>query len=295
MRFSLAIFFVLCAAGVPAFAQSATPTNSNVLVTSLQGRKSTATDPTSQLTTSCSFVPRIIKDYCDGRYDFEVDSCFVPVTDTRFDWYFHKEGAATLIPMGSTFNVRGINFSATIPTAGNYQVVVVVTFTDYATGRLVTLNLASSFVKVMLPPTSPYGDTTPLLRYYNSDTGYHFYNSDWCELGSAGKGYHFESVEGYIYKKSASGRSPLHRYVKGARHFYTTDWGELGPGRSGWIYEGITGYLDKNPQWIDVPLHRMYKSRSGDHFYTTSSAEVTGAAGYGYYLESIEGYLLPPK
>ncbi|KAI0337699.1 hypothetical protein BDW22DRAFT_1304986, partial [Trametopsis cervina] len=45
-----------------------------------------------------------------------------------------------------------------------------------------------------------------------------------------------------------------------------------------------------------VPLHRLFSTRSGEHFYTTKSAELDSAVGvYGFNYETLAAHILPEQ
>jgi hypothetical protein len=234
----------------------------------------------------------ITKDYCDGKFDFVADSCFEPVTYTEYSWFIQKEGITSLIPIGNTINQRAIEFSATVATAGRYRLVVQILFYDYATDSMRNITINSDYVTVVREPTSPYPGAKPLLRYSNGVI--HFYTTNWCLLGSAGSGYHFESIQGHLYTSALPSTVPLYRYYNDTLkvHFYTTDWGELGSGRGGWRYVSIEGYVYNSLMPNTTALYRFYKNVTIDHFYTADLTEALSVAKYGFDFERIQCYVL---
>ena len=71
-------------------------------------------------------------------------------------------------------------------------------------------------------------------------------------------------------------------------HFYTTSSTCEGAGATN---EGSMGWIASGAVCGSVPLYRLYNAASGDHLYTTSSAEVTSAEAGGYTLEFTAGYV----
>jgi hypothetical protein len=84
--------------------------------------------------------------------------------------------------------------------------------------------------------------TTPVYRYYNTSTGYHFYTSNWTELYGGGGNWSYEGIAYYVYTSQETGTVPLYRWDHPAtgRHYYRIE--PFSPG-AGWEYEGIMGYV----------------------------------------------------
>ena len=51
------------------------------------------------------------------------------------------------------------------------------------------------------------------------------------------------------------------------------------------------GYIASSDNAKTTPIYRLYNAAIGDHFYTASSDEATGAIRNGYKAEGITGYL----
>ncbi len=148
--------------------------------------------------------------------------------------------------------------------------------------------LYSNFNMSVSRPTG----TVPFLRYFNQDTGDHFYTTRYTELGEAAQGYSFEWAEGYIRSTAASGTVALYRYWNPTTwdHFYTTNFNELGYGALGYNYEKIEGYVYSQQQTGTVPLYRYYNPSTAHHFYTTDYSEY-GSGRDGFQLEWIQCYI----
>ncbi|HYP18919.1 MAG TPA: S8 family serine peptidase, partial [Chloroflexia bacterium] len=148
--------------------------------------------------------------------------------------------------------------------------------------------LYSNFGMSVSRPTG----TVPFLRYFNPDTGDHFYTTRYTELKEAAQGYSFEWAEGYIRSTSASGTVALYRYWNPTTwdHFYTTNFNELGYGALGYSYEKIEGYVYSQQQAGTVPLYRYYNPSTGHHFYTTDYSEY-GSGRDGFQFEWIQCYI----
>src|SRR5262249_42878775 len=122
----------------------------------------------------------------------------------------------------------------------------------------------------------------PVLRYWSSNTGEHFYTTNFNELGNGvgewvSEGTHFHA---YSRNESLLGillHVPLYRYwsTQSGYHFYTTNPNEVA-GLPEWQYEGIQCYVDSVQAQGDVKLLRYFNTNKGYHFYTTNPNEVAG-------------------
>jgi hypothetical protein len=130
-------------------------------------------------------------------------------------------------------------------------------------------------------PSSPSSLYTALYRWFNAQSGDHFYTTDPSGELAPTSGYDYEGITGYIATSQQSGTTALYRWfsAQSGDHFYTTDpSGELAP-TSGYDYEGITGYIWMNVQGSATSVPRIlnecetYTSEicgtwtlEGDHF-----------------------------
>ncbi len=123
-------------------------------------------------------------------------------------------------------------------------------------------------------------------RSYDSTSGLHFYTTTDSE--SACCGYALEQHDAfYLYASAQTALVPLYRCVAASGgHLYTTD-----PGCEGETVEGAMGWIATGAACGATPLYRLYDASSGDHLYTTSSAEVTSAEAGGYVLQASPGYV----
>ncbi|MDQ0641811.1 hypothetical protein QF042_005376 [Pedobacter sp. W3I1] len=118
----------------------------------------------------------------------------------------------------------------------------------------------------------------PLYRFYNWTE--HYYTT----TNGNYPGYHFEGIEGYLYKEEVNGTVPLYSFYNGTDHYYTTTNG----GYLGYQFEGVVGYIYINQFPGTVPLYRYYNYT--DHYYATASGNYPG-----YHYEGIAGYLYKTK
>lgn len=125
-------------------------------------------------------------------------------------------------------------------------------------------------------------------RSYDAATGQHFYTTSDAEATCCGY-----SLEGhgafYLYAAQQPGLVPFYRCrTAQGHHLYTTD-----AACQGQTNEGSLGWIATAPVCGAVPLYGLSNATSGDHLYTTSSAEVTSAEAGGYALDGTAGYVWP--
>jgi hypothetical protein len=121
---------------------------------------------------------------------------------------------------------------------------------------------------------------TTVNRYRNVASGFHFFTTDFSELGNGRDGFVPENGPGnYILSTVNSNfTKPVYRYVNTANnwHLYTTKFYDIGNGSGTWKIEGVDGYIPENSQSI----FRYFNPLRG-HFYTRDFNELgNGTAGY---------------
>ncbi len=133
------------------------------------------------------------------------------------------------------------------------------------------------------------GCRTGVDRSYNQTTGEHFYTTSDSEASCCG--FTVETLDYYwLYSAQQSGLVPFYRCLLSSNfHLYTTS--STCEGVAGATNEGSMGWIASGAVCGSVPLYRLYNPASGDHLYTTSSAEVTSAEAGGYTLEFTAGYV----
>ena len=151
-----------------------------------------------------------------------------------------------------------------------------------------------------VPPENNCKDSVPLYRFWNSETGDHFYTTDENEknrvLTTKEWMYTYEGIAAYVYQTQQTNTLPLYRLwsSKTGDHFYTTDENEKNTALTTkeWMYtyEGIAGYIYPAQQTNTLPLYRLWNSENNDHFYTTSETEKNRALEGQYIYEGIAGY-----
>jgi hypothetical protein len=124
-------------------------------------------------------------------------------------------------------------------------------------------------------------------RSYSSSAGQHFYTTTDSEASCCG--YSVEQQYAYyLYAAQQPGLVPFYRCRTAAGHLYTTD-----PGCEGQAVEGPMGWIAQGAVCGSVPLYALSNATTGDHLYTTSSAEVSSAQSGGYTLVGTAGYVWP--
>jgi len=87
--------------------------------------------------------------------------------------------------------------------------------------------------------------TTDFYRWYNPQTGDHFYSYDRSGGGKSLKGYFFEGTIGNIATSRLTNTRELYRWFNPSTgcHFYTTDPKGEGSTKRGYRFDGIAGYV----------------------------------------------------
>ena len=121
----------------------------------------------------------------------------------------------------------------------------------------------------------------PVVRFFNTRTGTHFYTIDMAEKDNVLQLYPwfaYEGVQFYAYKTAATGSTPVYRFFDTATgtHWYTAIPAErdyvLAHFQS-YLFEGAVYYAMATPVAGSEDLYRFYNTMTGAHFYTTSAPE----------------------
>lgn len=125
---------------------------------------------------------------------------------------------------------------------------------------------------------------TPVYRFYNSQTGVHFYTISYTErnqIRAQLSHYLYEGMGFGAVIGPASGLSPVHRFLNKVTgtHFFTINETERNLVTTSlshvFQYEGISWYASKTAASGWIAMHRFNNTRTGTHFYTASEAEKT--------------------
>jgi Protein of unknown function (DUF1566)/Repeat of unknown function (DUF5648) len=121
-----------------------------------------------------------------------------------------------------------------------------------------------------------------VFRFFNTNTGAHFFTMSLAERDYVKNTYPFFSYEGtafFAYPVADPELSPVYRFfnmVTGT-HFFTISAAEKDHVIATWptiySYEGIAWHANTASGANLVPVYRFFNTRTGTHFYTTSAAE----------------------
>lgn len=125
------------------------------------------------------------------------------------------------------------------------------------------------------------GALAPVYRFYNTQTGAHFYtasNSERDHVLATWPQFVYEGVAFFVAGTPASGTIPIHRFynTQTGAHFYTASVAErdkIIATLPQFVYEGSVydAFSDAEPG--TVKLYRFFNSQTGAHFYTTQDDE----------------------
>ena len=141
----------------------------------------------------------------------------------------------------------------------------------------------------------------PVFRYYNTDTGDHFYTTNKGELGDGSREWNLEGnpsfyIEGAESKSNLTKPVPLLRWrskpgiisewLEGSYHLYTVDVNET---PQGWDLEppemGFCESAEPTGFSEMIPLYRYRSEKNRGYFYTTNYGEL-GAGNGDWFLEA---------
>ncbi|MFP8777848.1 hypothetical protein [Hydrogenophaga sp. RWCD_12] len=150
-----------------------------------------------------------------------------------------------------------------------------------------------------LPQVTKATARSPVYRFYNSQTGAHFYTIDVAERNRVQSTLPMFQYEGEAFFVSAvadTGLSPVYRFynVQTGVHFYSISAEEkahIEANLPQFHYEGVGYYASKTALQGMVPLYRFYVSTAGFHFYSASETEKDRIrANLPHYLFENVGY-----
>lgn len=143
---------------------------------------------------------------------------------------------------------------------------------------------------------------SPVYRFFNIQTGTHFYTSSAAErdqvIATLAR-YRFEGIGFYAYTSPQPGTSAVFRFynLRTGTHFYTVSEPERDHVRealsSTFAYEGPAWYAATTAHVSNTAIYRFYNASTGAHFYTASAQERAdvnarfrqfGDEGVGYYV-----------
>lgn len=148
-------------------------------------------------------------------------------------------------------------------------------------------------------------DVDAVFRFYNTDTGSHFYTGSAVEADVVARTLSNFSYEGVSFDKNsaASGHSlDVFRFYNTATgtHFYTGSVAEKNAVLSNlpsFNYEGVAYQAHSQQDAGTTALYRFYNTQTGTHFYTASAAEMQSVKvnlagvynyeGVAYYVDAV--------
>lgn len=149
------------------------------------------------------------------------------------------------------------------------------------------------------PPTSP------VYRFYNTQTGTHFFTISESEKNSVIQNYpqfHFEGAVFYAYQTQQSGASPVYRFYNTltGTHFYTISESEKNSVMQNlpqFHFEGPVFYAFQSQQSGTSPVYRFFNTTTGTHFYTISESEKNNILSTlpQYHLDGVGFYTFPAQ
>jgi len=120
-----------------------------------------------------------------------------------------------------------------------------------------------------------------IYRFYNPQTGAHFYTASFDEaesVAAAGWGLSYEGVAFRSTPQTDTASIPFYRFfnTQTGTHFYTSSEAERDYVNETYPWfsdEGIAFYVHARPDNDDTALFRFYNSQTGTHFYTAGEEE----------------------
>lgn len=122
---------------------------------------------------------------------------------------------------------------------------------------------------------------TVIYRFYNTNTGAHFYTSNVPERDlviTKLREYSYEGPAFFAFGAAAPGTSPVYRFynTRTGAHFYTIDEQERARVQANWpwyLFEGVAWYANTSQTSSATPMFRFYQTKVQTHFYTINAGE----------------------
>lgn len=141
-----------------------------------------------------------------------------------------------------------------------------------------------------------------VFRFYNTNTGAHFFTMSVAERDYVKNTYPFFAYEGiafFAFTDADPALSPVYRFYNKitGTHFYTINAAEKDHVIATWPtifnYEGVAWYASAASGADLVPVYRFFNTHTGTHFYTSSAAEKNHilASWDWFLLEGIAYYI----
>jgi len=211
---------------------------------------------------------------------------------------FERQSDGALVDLGLDIGTAPTATSSLITVGGKI-------LAQGTNGSLIDLNLGIGTDGLIgaTPPAAEAGQTQDVFRFYNVDTGVHFYTASSVERDSVINNLPQFKYEGNAFDVSTDqGAGPeVFRFynVQTGTHFYTASEAERDTVRATlgqYNYEGVayTAYSTDGGGTHEA-LYRFYNVETGAHFYTTSEVEVASVQqnlhqfqyeGIAYYVDA---------
>ena len=137
----------------------------------------------------------------------------------------------------------------------------------------------------------------PVYRFYNTQTGSHFFTSDTTERDSVRNNLVYMTYEGQAFlaaSEASAGLKPVYRFfnTQTGLHFYTiseTERDNIQTNLPQFTLEGVAYYASPVAGTGLKPLYRFFQQRIGAHFYTASETERQSLQGSQNATHTYEG------
>jgi IgA peptidase M64/uncharacterized protein DUF5648/hemolysin type calcium-binding protein len=160
-----------------------------------------------------------------------------------------------------------------------------------------TLTLADALVEPADPDSSPF----QVYRFFNSQTGAHFFTTSVDERNLVIANNQTMTYEGNAFDSNATevgGGLAVYRFYNSESgvHFYTASASEADSTRANlpqFVDEGVAYYASSTEDSGNAALFRFYNTQNGSHFYTNSEAErdsIINTLGH-YNYEGVAYYV----
>ena len=128
---------------------------------------------------------------------------------------------------------------------------------------------------------NPDSARVPIYRFYNTQTGTHFFTANATErdqLIATNTVFQYENIVFYASKQSSTAPDAVYRFynTSSSSHFYTISEDErrtIIANYPNFREEGISWYARKTQGDGSIPMYRFYNTNTGSHFYTINASE----------------------
>ncbi|WP_422019048.1 hypothetical protein [Roseibium sp.] len=205
------------------------------------------------------------------------------------------------LPTGNGVTTKGAQIKTVLPNALNnipdalYQMLADANGGELASWVMSCMinTSANQLVYALRDLAGPAG---AVYRFYNSDSGSHFYTTSVKERDDIVANLPHMTLEGRRFITEGLGTA-LHRFYHTITdaHFFTTSQKEkayVEASFSQFVYEGVATYVYTDPTGTnDQGVFRLYNEDTGQHLFTASEAEADNVQNVlGWKLESAKSF-----